>query len=50
MLRLLLYFLAWVAVGALVYFKISPTALVVYGVLSMVILLIWATTRKKPNA
>jgi hypothetical protein len=49
MLRLFLYFLAWVAVGALVYFKISPVVLVVYGILSMVALLIWAATRKKTN-
>jgi hypothetical protein len=50
MLRLLLYFLLWVAVGALIYFKISPVVLVIYGILSMTALLIWAATRKKPNA
>jgi hypothetical protein len=50
MLRLFLYFLAWVVVGTLIYFGISPTALVVYGVVSMVILLIWAANRKKPDA
>jgi hypothetical protein len=50
MLRLFVYFLIWVAVGTLVYFKISPGALVAYGVLSMAGLLIWAATRKKPNA
>lgn len=50
MLRLFLYFLAWVAVGSLIYFKVSPGALVAYGVLSMAGLLIWATTRKKPKA
>lgn len=47
MLRLFLTFLGWVALGTLVYFKVSPGALVAYGVLSMVLFLVWAATRKK---
>lgn len=49
MLKLLLLFLAWAGLGSLVYFYISPLALVIYGVVSIVAFLVWAVTRKRPN-
>ena len=49
MLPLLIYFLVWVAVGALIYFKVSALALVIYGIASMAALLIWAGTHNKPK-
>jgi hypothetical protein len=43
--KYLLIFGAWAALSYPVY-KIGPWAVVVYGVVSLVVLLIWAGTRK----
>jgi hypothetical protein len=46
MLKLILIFLGWVAVGTGVYFAFTPWALVAYGVLSMAGFLVWAANKK----
>ena len=45
----LLIFIIWAGIGALAYFLISPLAVVIYGVVTMVGYLIYAGTRKGPN-
>jgi hypothetical protein len=45
--KYLLYFGVWAGLSYPIYTLISPAAVVVYGVLSMAVLLIWACTRKK---
>lgn len=44
---LVIAFAVWVAVGYPIYRFVAPWALVVYGVVSLACLLIWAVTRKK---
>jgi hypothetical protein len=46
MLKLFITFAAWVAIGYPIYRFVAPWALVVYGVVSLLALLIWAGTRK----
>ena len=41
---------AWVAGSYPVYRFIGPWAVVLYGVVSLACLLVWAVTRKKPQA
>lgn len=46
MLRLVLTFLAWSAVGTGFYFLVAKWAVIPYGILTLLALLIWAATRK----
>jgi hypothetical protein len=46
MLKLAITFVAWAALGYPIYKFIAPWALVAYGVVSLLALLIWAGTRK----
>jgi hypothetical protein len=48
--KYLLIAAGWVALSYPVYRFVGPGATVAYGVLSLVGLLIWALTRKKPTA
>lgn len=48
MLRLILTFAAWVAVGTLIYFKASSHWwLVIYAVTTLALFLLWAAKSKK---
>jgi len=47
---LVIAFLAWVGLSYPIYRFVAPWAVVVYGVVSLACLLIWAATRKKPQA
>lgn len=49
MIKYLLYVGVWAGLSYPIYTFISPAAVVVYGVVSMVAVLVWACTRKKAS-
>jgi hypothetical protein len=46
MLKVVLAFVVWAGISYPIYKFIAPWAVVVYGVVSLVCLLVWAGTRK----
>jgi hypothetical protein len=46
MLKLFITFAAWAALSYPIYRFIAPWAVIVYGVVSLICLLVWAGTRK----
>ncbi|MVN78908.1 hypothetical protein GO988_21475 [Hymenobacter sp. HMF4947] len=48
MLKLIITFAVWAGLSYPIYKFIAPWAVIVYGVVSLACLLIWAAKRKKP--